>query len=233
MNKKIGVLLVLPLLCSCHGTSASCETVLNNIKNIRTSFNYDNPSYEHFILTINRKVGEHTFYSVGSYSKEKKFFHSYSLEDNVLKLEQWQYVQTNSDGDTNIYTVERNPIATGNDKPVVVNRVSYSDDAWKITDVLARSNLDSVHSERLTESEQIIEYYQKDSKNKSLSLSSLNSTSYFLNYVQKANEDTIDIDETIEFKDLLFIQSIVKDGQQSEALISCSYDSFDVLYPKL
>lgn len=232
MNKKLCFLFILPFLCSCHGTTVSCETVIKNIGNIRSQY-YSNPTYAHFTLTSSATKGENVYYSHESYDVEQKFYHRYELENNVLKCEEWKYVQTNSDGDINIYTVERKPIEFGDDKPVVTNKILFSDEVWKVQDTLLRLNLNNTHSLKLNESEEIINYYLQDESKKTLSLSSLNSTSFYLDYVQRVDEETVAVDIKIEFKDSLFLSSNTIDGKDSSTTIKCSYDNFDILYPKL
>lgn len=231
MNKKLSLLFVLPLLCSCHGTSVSCDTVLSNIKNIRNTYDYSIPSYEHYVLTTNRKVGEYTEYSVESYDKDKMFYHMYLLENNVLTIETWKYVQKDG-GSVYIYTVERKPNEYGEDK-LVEKHVSYDEATWKIEDYLLRESLNYSHSFKLTETEKIIDTYSKNTTNKYLSLSSLNSASYYLSYTQRNSEGSVETDVTIEYKDSLFISTKTISGSDVESSISCEYISFDILYPKI
>ena len=213
------------------------------ISRLNATGNPYNVEIEHKILdeNIGKKsawtqgtvIGENVYYSFESYDVEQKFYHRYELENNVLKCEEWKYVQTNSDGDINIYTVERKPIEFGDDKPVVTNKILFSDEVWKVQDTLLRLNLNNTHSLKLNESEEIINYYLQDESKKTLSLSSLNSTSFYLDYVQRVDEETVAVDIKIEFKDSLFLSSNTIDGKDSSTTIKCSYDNFDILYPKL
>lgn len=233
MNKKISLVFVLPLLCSCHGNAISPDNALTCINKIRSEYDYGTASYNHFTLISERKLEEDNQYIFESYDKAKMYYHSFYLENQTLISEDWTYVQTNSDGDTNIYTVSRKPNEYSDDKPILVEKVPFTIDAWNIEDKFLRFDINQYHSQKLTESEEIIKSYKNELKNKTLTLKSQNQNSFYLDYVQKTDDDLVTTDIKIEFSNKLFISSKIIDGKDSEHKVSCSYDSFDIIYPKL
>lgn len=232
MNKKFNLLLILPFLCACHGTSSSPDSILENIENIKNNYSYSSAIYDHFTLVRNKQIEDNKEYCFVAYDVEQKFYHTYALENNVLKYEEWKFVQKNSDGDVNIYYVSRDPADEKNEKPNWSKKL-YSDDLWKTEEAFIRLELDTEHSEKLTDSKGMIESYKENSENKSLSLSSLNTNSFYLEYTEKNSDDLVVVDKTIEYKNKLFLSSKTKQGKNIETSITCSYDSFDVVYPKL
>lgn len=234
MNKKHFILLFLPFLCSCHGASASTETVLENIEKIRNVY-YSNQPFEHFTLIVDRQLSVHSERRFVAYDKNEKFYHSYHLKDNALVSENWKFVRTNSDNEVNIYSVEIKLPSSGSEsapKPQLVGKTSYTEEQWKIEDVLFKELLNDYHTICLSESEGIIKNYLLDESNKSLSLSSLNSTSYYLEYSEQNDKGLINVERNIEFKNELFISSSTIESNDVYTKVNCSYDSFDVVYPK-
>lgn len=111
MRKLFGVLFLIPLAASCSGFPISRDDALKVITTIENGV--DTASSTSYTSTRVNTNGEYKVTTVGIYSKEKKFFHTYTIRSESISRveEKWRFVmlyQYEVEGDSGKSTESKN-----------------------------------------------------------------------------------------------------------------------------
>lgn len=234
MKKILTTLVLLPLLTACSGMPVSREDSLVILQNIENNLaNVISTSYTVTAKTKSEDVETEVVYI---YSKENKFYHTYTIttQSTGRISESWRFKQTyeyaNSDETADfIFAISRS-ITPSNindlEKQYVVTYEKYSDSAWDkyasdYEDRLARRYSDGIeHSRELI----------KD-LTASVDLKSFNSTSLFLN----SKETTVGVEtQTNEYEisfSNVYLSYIKTTSGKTTVDTTFKYSTGDVMYP--
>lgn len=246
MKRRIAlVLLTLPLAASCSGFPISKEEALNVISSLETtvssvatrSYRSDRVSQDNDDNTT----------VVSIYSKESKFFHTYSIisKNNGRFSESWrfvmnyQYKMVSEDGTSTIdaskdfiFYVVRSTMPNDVDaKPEDRNNVSYepyTEEAWKKYSDDYEGRLERSFSDALQVSKTLI----NDSKSE-VDLKSFNGNSIHVDSKTKISGSSTQVSKyTLDIQNglLMSIKNSVSDKSYTET--KYEYNTGDILYPE-
>lgn len=246
MKRRIAlVLLTLPLAASCSGFPISKEEALNVISSLEmTVSSVATRSYRSDRVT---QDNDDNTTVVSIYSKESKFFHTYSIisKNNGRFSESWrfvmnyQYKMVSEDGTSTIdaskdfiFYVVRSTMPNDVDaKPEDRNNVSYepfSEEAWKKYSDDYEGRLERSFSDALQVSKTLI----NDSKSE-VDLKSFNSNSIHIDSKTKiSGSSTQESKYTLDIQNglLMSIKNSVSDKNYTET--KYEYNTGDILYPE-
>lgn len=246
MKRRIAlVLLTLPLAASCSGFPISKEDALNIISSLETTVSSVSArSYRSDRVT---QDNDDNTTVVSIYSKESKFFHTYSIisKNNGRFSESWrfvmnyQYKMVSEDGTSTIdaskdfiFYVVRSTMPNDVDaKPEDRNNVSYepySEEAWKKYSDDYEGRLERSFSDALQVSKTLI----NDSKSE-VDLKSFNSNSIHIDSKTKiSGSSTQESKYTLDIQNgsLMSIKNSVSDKNYTET--KYEYSTGDILYPE-
>ena len=239
MKKRyLGLLLVAPLLASCSGLPVSREDALSIISNIEANLKaVGGTSYVSTTLTT---LGESSTELTSIYSKEVKFFHTYTISSakSGRISEAWKFVLPHEmikDGQPVtsdfIFDITRivseSSLKNDLEKQYVVTYEPYTEEAWNkyasdYEDRLNRRFLDALsHSRSLIE----------DTSNR-IDIRSLNGNSFFLDYkeeVEGIKTQSTEYEINVKNNQLISLKTISDDETKTET--NYKYSTGDIIYP--
>ena len=237
--KKVIILSIFPLLTSCSGFPISRSDALNIVSNIEKEIaNYNVKAYT---VTSKTTSGDNKTTIVSIYSKESKYYHTYSIytQSNGRVTESWKFVMSyqydlNEKETTTadfIFDVQRRLNPNNVDKEVapqyIVTYEKYSEEAWRKYADDYENSLIRRHTDSLEHCRSLI----KNEENE-IDLKSFNGNSLFLNCKQKVLATTSQVSEyEINFSnnEITWIKNVTNQTNYSETTIN--YDSGDINYP--
>ena len=237
-NKLIVSLVLFPLLTGCSGMPISREDALDILKNIESNV-ASNSSLSYKATSVTTQE-ESEIKTINIYSKENKFYHTYTISNqkhgNVS--ESWKFVMsytTKTDGDDvvrdYIFDITRyiTQVTINQDleKQYIVTYEKYSDETWEKYASEYENRLGRRFSDAIDHSRSLI----SDLENK-LDLKSLNGNSIFLNCKQSNKQPTISSNEyelVVTNNQLLSIKT--KYSETNKVETTYEYNTGDIVYP--
>lgn len=234
MKKTLIPLFILPLVTSCSGLPVSRDEALNILTNIEATIS--STSETSYTVTTVTTTEEVETTQVNVYSKEKQFFHTYTIstQSTGRVSESWKFRMpyTYADGAKTsefIFDVTRS-ITPNNvndlEKQYVITYESYTDEAWKKYSDDFEDRLSRRFSDAIDHSRSLIQ----DTTN-TIDLKSFNGNSLFLNCKQAVEgSKTQSTEYELEISNNL-LYSIKTISGDSKVETTYKYSTGDILYP--
>ena len=239
MKKRyFALLLIAPLLASCSGLPVSREDALNIINNIEA--NLKAVGGTSYISTSLTSSGEASTELTSIYSKESKFFHTYTISSakSGRISESWKFVQPYEriiDGTSMVSDyifditriVSESSLKNDLEKQYVVTYEPFSEETWNKYASDYEDRLNRRFLDVLSHSRTLIEDYSNK-----IDLRSLNGNSIFLDYKEEVEGITTQSTEyeiNIKNNQLISLKTISDDQLKTET--SYKYTVGDIMYP--
>lgn len=222
MKKYCLVFLIFPLLASCKGNQISNEKALKIIESIENEINASF-SCDSFTKIERGTKQDNVFEQKACFSKDKKFYHFYSFGlANVI--ENWRFVNSNSDGDIFIYTVERD--FSKESDYYLTSKIEYTENKWK---EISDSFVNSVLNEHKTYLLNMKEHAEGKVENAKAEFYSFNDSSI---YMKSISEEEYHSTLEVEFSNnKISSVSHHQDKSTDQSKITWDYKEIDVVYP--
>ncbi len=259
MNKKfISLLLISPVVCSCHGATISkdrAKEIVSNLSTYLSELDYEKYPVECFVRKREEFNGISKVITKSIYSMNKMFYYTYSINypvdgSQVIAKEKWIYGWTSQD-DYNIYRIFRDnggdyvPFTGEESMETKYSSLNEFNIAWGEIDKEIKAKTvvsDSINVvDRLSE---IISYIEGDDiAVKYKFMSSNNSSLYYegnYDYVSNefVNDEIVHRYEKYELLDNLIesFEYIVENNDKSQnnyIKYTYNYNVPEIIYPKI
>jgi len=239
MNKKaFGLLLLFPLTASCSGMPTSKEAALNILDNIEK--NVEKVCETSYTQTTITTVNEIETKIVNIYSRENKFFHTYTIstQSSGRISESWKFVKAYERVTENgvvsedyifdiVRIISESSLNKEQDKQYVVTYEKYSDSGWD----KAAKDFEGRISKRFLDA---IEHSRAllNDDTKQVSLNSWNDISLKLDSKEEVEGQTRQATQyQLDVYNNMLISIKTSSGENNETENSFVYSTGDIIYP--